>query len=224
MSGSDDGLARVTYLPGVQPPSEPEREPEAEAEPEAVRRQSAPVAFVPDEASADELSADEQSARAANISMHALARRGVSSREMAALLTSRELGEAAVVREVERLEAVGLLDDAQLADTLVRTLRERKGLGRSAISAELRRRKLDDEVSSLALDAVDSDDELERATEIAVKRAGQLRSYDRATAERRLSGFLMRRGYGGSVVSAAVAAALGPKSSGLRSSSGPRFE
>ena len=46
------------------------------------------------------------------------------------------------------------------------------------------------------------------AREIAVKRAGQLRSYDRETAVRRLSAFLMRRGYSGSTVRAAVEHAL----------------
>lgn len=217
MSGSDDGhLARVSYLPGVQPPSEPE--PELRFEPAPAPEPE------PDEPGYSAPTAAEQSARAANISMHALARRGISSREMAELLASRELSEAAVDHELARLEGAGLLDDAQLAENLVRTLRERKGLGRSAISAELRRRKVGDEASGLALETIDGDEELERATEIAVKRANQLRSYDRQTAERRLSGFLMRRGYGGSIVSAAVTAALGPKGQASRSSSGPRFE
>lgn len=218
MPGSDGPLARVSYLPGVQPPPEPEVAATVPAVVGAVAHSES------DDAEGDtELSADEQSARAENISMHALTRRGVSSREMTNLLSARELGEAAVEHEVARLEGVGLLDDEQLADTLVRTLQERKGLGRSAISAELRRRKIDDEIVGLALEAIDSDDELQRATEIAVKRAGQLRSYDRETVERRLSAFLMRRGYGGSTLSAAVAAALGQKGRGLRSDSGPRF-
>lgn len=235
MSGSDGTLARVTYLPGVRPPSEPSANPLVEPNP---RVESSPrvepnpwvelVETSPTDSTvridAEAEDAVEQSARAENISMHALARRGISSREMADLLASRELSETAVAQEVARLEGAGLLDDGQLAANLVRTLRERKGLGRSAISAELRRRKIDGDIVGLALDAIDGDDELHQATEIAVKRAAQLRSYDRETAERRLGGFLMRRGYGGSIVSAAVAAALGPKGQGGRSGSGPRFE
>ena len=59
-----------------------------------------------------------------------------------------------------------------------------------------------------ALELIDTADELSRARELAVKRAGQLSSYDRETAQRRLSAYLARRGYNGSTVRAAVDAAL----------------
>jgi SOS response regulatory protein OraA/RecX len=148
-------------------------------------------------------------------SINALARKGMSSAEMTTLLENREIDPDEVAAEVERLESAGLLDDRVLAEDLVRTLRDRKGLGKSAISAELRRRQVDQSAIDEALESVDVDDELERATEVAVKHAGQLSSYDRQTAERRLSAFLQRRGYSGTVVGAAVKAALGP--------AGPRF-
>jgi regulatory protein len=160
-------------------------------------------------------SADELAARAENISMSALTRKGMSSWEMADRLRSRDLDETTVLNEVARLEGVGLLDDLELAETLVRTLQDRKGLGRSGITAELRRRHVDADAIEAALDALDGDDEIARASEIAIKRAPQLRSLDNVTAKRRLSAFLMRKGYSGSVISAAVAAALEP--------SGPRF-
>jgi regulatory protein len=179
----------------------------------APRKATARLAVVEEETPA------EVAARAESISMSALTRKGMSSWEMADRLRSRDLDEDAVQNEVSRLERVGLLDDRQLAETLVRTLQERKGLGRSGITAELRRRHVDQVAIEEALDALDGEDEIARATEIAVKRAGQLRSYDTVTAKRRLSAFMQRKGYSGSVVSAAVAAALGPAGSG----SGPRF-
>ncbi len=145
-----------------------------------------------------------------NVSMYALARRGMSSREMRDYLLGREFEESDVDVEIERLENVALLDDQALAETLIRTLQARKGLGRSALTAELRRRNLDQLAIETALAVLDDDDELERATAIAVKRAGQLRSLDAATAKRRLGDFLMRRGYSGSVVSKAVHEALAP--------------
>lgn len=144
-----------------------------------------------------------------NVSMHALARRGMSSREMRDYLRGREFEAGAVDDEVERLESVALLDDVALGETLVRTLRDRKGLGRSALTAELRRRQLDSTAVEIAMAGLD-DDELEKALEIAHKRAAQLRSYDTDTATRRLSAFLQRKGYSGSVVSAAVKQALAP--------------
>ena len=167
-----------------------------------------------------------EAVRAHNIALHALGRKGVSISEMAKLLKSRDLDEDIVEAEVARLKAVGLLDDTALAENLVRSLQERKGLGRSGVTSELRRRGVDQAAISAALETDDDgDDEAARCLEIAMKRAAQLSSYDTETAKRRLSGFLMRRGYSGQVVSAAVNAALESQGSrGSRSAGkGPRF-
>lgn len=158
--------------------------------------------------SRDARDAEKSQARAERISMNALTRRGMSKREVERSLRARELDEETVASELDRLEGVGLIDDMALAQNLVGTLQERKGLGRSAIAAELTRRLLSPAAIEYALDLIETGDELGRAREIAVKRAGQLRSYDRETAVRRLSAFLMRRGYSGSTVRAAVDHAL----------------
>lgn len=157
-----------------------------------------------------------------NVSMYALARRGMSSHEMRDYLASRDFAEDEIDGELDRLERVGLLDDHLLAETLIDSLRHRKGLGRSGVTAELRRRKLDPIAIEDALASV-SDDEGERALEVAVKRAPQLRSLDAETARRRLSAYLMRKGYSGSVVSAAVSAALASRDRLERPSRGPVF-
>lgn len=178
---------------------------------------------------AEELASEREgeAVRAHNIALHALGRKGVSISEMTKLLTSRELDEDIVEAEIARLEAVGLLDDTALAENLVRSLQERKGLGRSGVTSELRRRGIDQVAISTALETDDDgDDEAARCLEIAVKRASQLSSYDTETAKRRLSGFLMRRGYSGQVVSAAVNAALegqGSSRGSRGSGKGPRF-
>jgi len=156
----------------------------------------------------DERDAERAKARAERVSMNALTRRGMSKREVERSLRARELDDETVASELDRLEGVGLIDDMALAQNLVGTLQERKGLGRSAIAAELTRRLLTPAAIEYALDLVETGDELGRAREIAVKRASQLRSYDRETAVRRLSAFLMRRGYSGSTVRAAVEHAL----------------
>ena len=145
-----------------------------------------------------------------NISMYALARRGMSAEEMFAYLLSRDFENGEVELECERLLRVGLLDDLALAQTLVRTLTDRKGLGRGSIVAELRRRKIDTSSIEEALEELEAGDELERAIAIAQKRAPQLRSLDAVTARRRLGAFLQRKGYSGSVISTAVARALEP--------------
>ncbi|ROS74688.1 regulatory protein [Curtobacterium sp. PhB130] len=174
---------------------------------------------------------DEQRADAERLSMRALGRKGVSTSELRTTLTKNDLDPDVVEHEIDRLTRVGLLDDVALATDLVDRLHDRKGLGKQGVVAELRRRGIDQTAIDAALDAAtdDDDDEFVRAIDLAVKRAGQLRGLDRATAERRLSGFLMRKGYNGGIVRIAVERALdgggrgaGPRSGGPR---GPvRFE
>lgn len=238
---SGDGLARVTYLPGITPPPSPET---------AVAQKPAPdfATFFGDqteagtgEAGTEEAGTEEGDAettdrestdcettaqetrasgrrevRAENVSMHALTRRGMSRWELEKTLLSREFDAESVEAELERLEGVGLIDDAELAENFARTQHERKGLGRGAITAELRRRHVDQEHIDAALEQIDDDDEQERATELAVKRAAQLHSYDLETAKRRLHGFLSRKGYSSSVVRTAIDEALSARSSGVR--------
>ena len=164
-------------------------------------------------------SLDEQAADAERISMRTLGRRGVSVSELRTALGGHDLDESVVEHEIERLLRVGLLDDTALAAELVDRLRSRKGLGRQGLVAELRRRGVDPIAIDTALaesEADDADEESARALDLAVKRAGQLRGLDRETAERRLSGFLMRKGYGSSAVRNAVRRALdgaGPRGS-----------
>lgn len=198
---SSDGerIAPVTYLFGATAPKH-----EVDVAPPPSEEES----FVPPEPKLRERG-DGKFDRVSNVSMYALARRGMSSHEMRDYLLAREFDQNEVDAEIDRLEGVALLDDSALAQTLVRTLRERKGLGRSAVMAELRRRHIDSAAIELALGAV-VDDEVSRATEIAIKRAPQLRGLDATTAKRRLGAFLMRKGYSGSSVQAAVAAALEP--------------
>jgi regulatory protein len=168
-----------------------------------------PAVVVPAVVPSDRPTPEDRAAlKAERISMNALTRRGMSKREVERSLLARELDEETVASELDRLEGVGLIDDMALAQNLVGILQERKGLGRSSIAAELTRRLLAPAAIEYALDLIESSDELGRAREIAVKRASQLRSYDRETAVRRLSAFLMRRGYSGSTVRAAVEHAL----------------
>lgn len=190
--------------------------------PVAFPRADAPdLADVSDADDGDVESRDDAKARAENISLHALSRRGVSSHEMAKTLRSRDLPEEIVLEEVERLERVGLLNDVELAENLVQSKQDRKGLGKGAITAELRQRGLAQEAIESAIADIDDDEEQARATEWAVKRAGQLRGLDQATAERRLSAFLMRRGYRSEVIRRALEEAL-PRGGARRG--GVRFE
>lgn len=141
-------------------------------------------------------------------SLAALGRRQLSRRELERALAKQGFHEHAIADELDRLESVGLIDDYALAQHLVATLQERKGLGGSAIKAELARRVIAPGAIDYALDLVDTGDELARARELAAARARQYERLDVAVAERRLSAYLARRGFSASTVRAAVQEAI----------------
>ena len=152
--------------------------------------------------------------RAGNVSISALIRRGMSRWELEQTLLRRELDPEVVQAELDRLAGVGLIDDAALAETYVRTQHERKGLGRSVLAAELKRKHIDQLHIDAALAQLNDEEEQSRATQIATKRASQLSSYDLTTAKRRLIAFMMRKGYGSGVIRIAVDEALTGRPSG----------
>jgi regulatory protein len=164
-------------------------------------------------------SAEKQAKRAANVSLAQLARRGMSRWELEQVLAKREIDPEIASEQLDRLEDAGLLDEEAVAESLVFSLHSRKGLSRSAIAQELRRRHLDPDAIERALDQIEDDEEQLRATELAVKRIGQLSSYDDETAKRRLHGFLARKGYSSEIVRHAMDAAFA-----MRGKRGVRFQ
>lgn len=236
---SEERIAPVTNLFGDRrepPPSNPPaavaqlpvETPVLAAVPQSAAVEgAAPESALPD--SAEPEVAEPRPARAVrraeNVSLAGLTRRNMSRWEIEKLLRSRDIDEEIIIEEISRLEGVGLIDDAALAETLVRTGRERKGLGRQALISELRRRHIDNAIidEAVAVSEEAEDSEQQRASELAIKRARALESYDLETAKRRLIGFLMRKGYNSSIVQAAVAEALSGRPSG-RATSGVRFQ
>jgi regulatory protein len=190
---SDDGLAPVTYLPGAIPPARTSP-PTVASTPDPVRRTKSTTR---------------------DASIRALTRRDLSRWELEQVLRGRDLDEDAVAAEITRLEDLGLIDDAALADMLVRTRHERKGLGRSALASELRRRHVEQQHIDAALTQIDDDDERATAVQLARDRARRLHGVDQETAVRRLSGYLMRKGYSSEVVRSAVREALPSHHSGV---------
>lgn len=167
----------------------------------------------------DDDEADRQSKKVSAVTIRQLARRGMSRWELEQVLRKRELEPEVFGPELDRLEALGVIDDASLAVSLAFTQHSRKGLGRTAIEQDLKRRHIDPELIEIALADIADEDELDRATELAVKRIGQLSSYDDETVRRRLHGFLARKGYSSGIVRQAMDAAFASRKRG-----GVRFQ
>ncbi|HZW09022.1 MAG TPA: RecX family transcriptional regulator [Phycisphaerales bacterium] len=111
---------------------------------------------------------------------------------------------------VERLERVGLIDDASLARDRAARLAEAGRLGPRGAEAKLRGAGL---VAPVAKDAVAGAfrgvDLVEQAAAAAERRARSMAGLDEPTRRRRLFGFLARRGYDHDTCRQAVARALG---------------
>ena len=156
-----------------------------------------------------------------------LARRARSSGELREELLRLEHATLDVDAVIADFEERLYLDDAGLARAVTEKLRDTKRSSRSQIRMKLRERRLPDAVIEAALGELDDDEEFTLLREAAVARAGKLGGLDRAVAERRLLGFLARRGWSGEPASRAVREALDGVGGGSRrgrGSSGVRFE
>ncbi|HET8958084.1 MAG TPA: regulatory protein RecX [Microcella sp.] len=165
---------------------------------------------------------DDELARAETISMRALSRKGLSRRELVDRLRENDISPETAEFEADRLQRVGLIDDAELARVLVDRLVARKGLGRSALMGELRQRKLDpDAVEQAIAEHGAESDAGALIDQLVADRLRRLGSLDRATAERRLVSYLQRKGHGGPMAHQAVRRALDGAPAGRRT---PEFE
>lgn len=126
-----------------------------------------------------------------------LARRARSSGELRRELVAADHDPVEVDAVVLECEGRLYLDDVGLARVLSETLRQRKRASRSQVRMKLRERLLPDGVIEEVLSELDDDEENDLLREAATERARKMGGLDRQTAERRLLGFLARRGWSG---------------------------
>jgi regulatory protein len=110
-------------------------------------------------------------------------------------LIKRGHDEEVVEKVLNRLHEVGLIDDAAVAELWVRSRHNYQGMARKALSMELRRKGVADDVVAEAVSAVDLDAEEARARELVRKRLRGTTPTDEVTKIRRLVGMLARKGY-----------------------------
>jgi len=212
-------VTNVTFLPWVDPESSPiaaspdisgEAVGDAAEVPAGVQRLSR-VMFTEVE---DVVEDEEESVAALDLDaleqtlLRKLHTHDMSVHEVMTWLRSKDAAEGDAAELVAKFERLNYLNDERLARELVSRLSERKGKSKSVIARELRQRGISSSAVDEALEALDDDDELSKATELALQRVRQFSKLDDATAERRLVGFLSRRGYSGQTVREACREAL----------------
>lgn len=143
-------------------------------------------------------------AAARRIALDALSRASRTRGQLEALLQRKGIAPEAVEIVLDRFEEVGLVNDADYAEAFVESRHRIRGQGGRALSAELRRRGVADDVVADAVGALDPEQEFETACRIARARYDRMPAVAAEVKLRRLAGFLARKGYSGTIVSRVV--------------------
>lgn len=149
-------------------------------------------------------------AQAQKVCLRLLTTRPRSRAELADALRRRGVPEAVGEPVLDRLSEVGLVNDAAFAESQVHSGHSHRGLSRWALSTELRRRGVPDEIVSEAVEAVQPENEEQRARELVRRKLRTSAARDTSILARRLAGMLARKGYSEGLALRVVRDELGP--------------
>jgi regulatory protein len=156
------------------------------------------VGMAVDEAVWARLEAAAQAEKAMLAAMRLLDARPRAAAELRTRLRRKEFPPDVIDAAIARLADLGLVDDAAFSRALIENRQTFRPRGRLAIRDELRRKGVGREVIDAALEELEEEPEAEQERAMAVARAAARRyaaAPDRATFQRRLGGFLQRRGF-----------------------------
>ncbi len=151
--------------------------------------------------------AREEQARA--LCLRLLTARSRTRAELSGQLAKRGYPGDVSARVLDRLAAVGLVNDRDFAEQWVQSRHTRAGKSRRALAAELHTKGVDKEVINTVLAGIDAGAERDRAEELVqAKLRRETLSGDEARITRRLVGMLARRGYSQNLACEVVLAEL----------------
>lgn len=104
--------------------------------------------------------------KARDYCLRLLAIRPRSRRELLQRMRQRGYSERTAESVLQRLDELGLVNDTELANAIVRSALEHRPRGRFALAAEMRRLGLGEECIRRALDALDTDTEVKLAVQL----------------------------------------------------------
>ena len=145
---------------------------------------------------------------ARTIVLRKLAAQARTRHELAKALAARKVPDEVAAAVLDRMEAVGLVDDEAFARDWVASRQQRRHLSKSALRRELQTKGVDRERIEEAVSEVASDDEAEAALALATKKLRSMAGLERDVQYRRLAGALARRGFSGSVTSTVLSRVL----------------
>lgn len=155
--------------------------------------------------SISEPSREEQ---ARSLCLRLLTARSRTRAELSGQLAKRGYPADVSERVLDRLAAVGLIDDAEFAEQWVQSRRARAGKSKRALAAELHTKGVDDDVITEVLSGIDAGAERDRAELLVRAKLRRETLTDEARVTRRLVAMLARRGYSQNLACEVVLAEL----------------
>lgn len=133
---------------------------------------------------------------ARTILLNKLTERARSRHELEQALAARHVPDHIAARLLDRFQQVNLVDDRAFAASWVESRHMSRKLSRRALTDELRKKGIDDDVIAQSVGPIDADREREAATSLVARKIAATRRLDRQARFRRLTAMLARRGFG----------------------------
>jgi regulatory protein len=159
-------------------------------------------------ASPDDADADVESV-ARTIALRKLTARGCTRHELGQALQAKNVPQGVIDAVLDRLEEVGLVDDASFAADWVTSRQQRRHLSGRLLRRELQAKGVERSHIDSALDRVDRDAELRSARDLVERKRVAMDGLAREVQYRRLVGMLSRRGFDSAITTKVLADVLG---------------
>jgi len=145
--------------------------------------------------------------RARNVLLYQLSRSMKTEHQLRQIMVRRDIPAEVFEPVLQRFKEAQLFDDAEYARAFVSS-RLTAGKSVNAIRRELSTKGVAQEIISAATSQIGVEDEIERASELALSRVSRMSGLEPMVVRRRLQGYLARRGFSSQVVMAAMRRAL----------------
>jgi len=132
---------------------------------------------------------------ARNVALNSLSSRAKSRRELELQLERRGVEVDCAKLVLDRLMAVGLVNDLEFARAWSRSRQSSKGISRRLLARELNAKGIDRDIAENVLAEISPEDEYEAARTIAEKKARSIAQLPREIQVRRVFDLLTRRGF-----------------------------
>ena len=156
----------------------------------------------------DDVDADVESVARA-IALRKLTAKACTRHELDRALQAKNVPEGVIDGVLDRLQEVGLVNDASFAVDWVTSRQQRRHLSRRVLRRELQAKGVERSHIDSALDQVDRNAELTSARDLADRKLASMNGVAREVQYRRLAGMLSRRGFDSAITTQVLADVLG---------------